>query len=224
VWVLKTATVKTLKMCVGPPFTPPEGPPIRWVEGRLSANKLFHNVPKVVDNYNGTEWESFRLLKTRRSNPRGYLICTKCGGYYKLKEGEKPSDFVSCECGGPLQYYNSLEEAYGTRSSPFGVDESAQRRRSGKSGEVEFAQKLREVNEKHANDNRDRIIESFFENEGNTWDDMILEDSSNLIPTIQKKREEIKTREVSKDSKSLLLLFFAMIVILLFIIIGLIVI
>lgn len=161
------------------------------------------------------------MPKTRRSNPRGYLICTQCGGYYKLKEGENPSDFVSCECGGPLQYYNSLEEAYGTKSSPFGVDESVQRKRSGKSGGAELAQKLREVNEKYTYYSGDEIIESFFENEGNTWDDMILEDSSNFIPTVQRKREEIKMQETSKDSKFLLVLVFIMIVIILLIIIGL---
>ena len=33
-----------------------------------------------------------------------YLICEKCGGYYKLKEGEKPDEFETCECGGTLKH------------------------------------------------------------------------------------------------------------------------
>lgn len=33
-----------------------------------------------------------------------YLICTTCGGYYRLKKGETPEDFESCSCGGILQY------------------------------------------------------------------------------------------------------------------------
>ncbi|MGB9979921.1 DUF5518 domain-containing protein [Methanobacterium sp.] len=37
-----------------------------------------------------------------------YLICEKCGGYYKLKKGEKPSDFESCECGGSLNYVQNF--------------------------------------------------------------------------------------------------------------------
>ncbi|HII84385.1 MAG TPA: hypothetical protein HA271_06020 [Methanobacterium subterraneum] len=29
-----------------------------------------------------------------------YLICENCGGYYALMDGESPSDFDSCQCGG----------------------------------------------------------------------------------------------------------------------------
>ncbi|MCG2829137.1 hypothetical protein [Methanothermobacter sp. K4] len=43
---------------------------------------------------------------------RGYLICTECGGYYQLKDDEDPADFDSCECGGSLGYYSTLEEFY----------------------------------------------------------------------------------------------------------------
>lgn len=32
-----------------------------------------------------------------------YLICEKCDGYYKLREGESIDDFYSCECGGKLK-------------------------------------------------------------------------------------------------------------------------
>ena len=37
-----------------------------------------------------------------------YLICEKCGGYYTLKEGEKPEDFEMCECGGSLRYVQNF--------------------------------------------------------------------------------------------------------------------
>ena len=40
----------------------------------------------------------------------GYLICQKCGGYYKLAEGESKDDFVSCECYGSLTYVDSIDE------------------------------------------------------------------------------------------------------------------
>ncbi|NYB52457.1 MAG: HEAT repeat domain-containing protein [Methanobacteriaceae archaeon] len=40
----------------------------------------------------------------------GYLICLRCGGYYKLREGESAEDFVSCECYGPLKYVDDLED------------------------------------------------------------------------------------------------------------------
>ncbi|ADZ09757.1 hypothetical protein Metbo_1527 [Methanobacterium lacus] len=38
------------------------------------------------------------------SDSPGYLVCEQCGGYYKLKSGESPEDFDTCECGGKLIY------------------------------------------------------------------------------------------------------------------------
>jgi|GEM_PF-3578559 len=40
----------------------------------------------------------------------GYLICDKCGGYYKLKEGELADDFEECQCGGKLRYVDDIDE------------------------------------------------------------------------------------------------------------------
>ncbi len=37
----------------------------------------------------------------------GYLICTKCKGYYKLQPEEYPEDFAICTCGGELKYNNA---------------------------------------------------------------------------------------------------------------------
>lgn len=39
----------------------------------------------------------------------GYLICENCNGYYQLQEGETPSDFDFCECGGHLNYHETLD-------------------------------------------------------------------------------------------------------------------
>lgn len=40
----------------------------------------------------------------------GYLKCEKCGGYYELQKGESPDDFQDkCECGGNLNYVESLD-------------------------------------------------------------------------------------------------------------------
>lgn len=39
----------------------------------------------------------------------GYLVCDKCGGYYKLQPGESPENFGDqCECGGKLNYYTNF--------------------------------------------------------------------------------------------------------------------
>jgi len=40
----------------------------------------------------------------------GYLKCDKCRGYYELKPGESPDDFSECECGGNLEYVESLSQ------------------------------------------------------------------------------------------------------------------
>ncbi|MGC9516155.1 MAG: hypothetical protein ACP5C3_00490 [Methanomicrobiales archaeon] len=34
----------------------------------------------------------------------GYLLCEKCMGYIKLKEGESPHKYKKCKCGGNLIY------------------------------------------------------------------------------------------------------------------------
>jgi uncharacterized membrane protein len=33
-----------------------------------------------------------------------YVICEKCGGHYRLKDGETLEDFETCHCGGKLKY------------------------------------------------------------------------------------------------------------------------
>lgn len=55
-----------------------------------------------------------KRIRTKKSESEpikkgdGYLICDKCGGYYELKPGESPSDFVECECGGELKYSDEI--------------------------------------------------------------------------------------------------------------------
>ncbi|MBP2045188.1 hypothetical protein [Methanobacterium aggregans] len=42
-----------------------------------------------------------------------YLVCEKCGGYYKLQRGESPNDFTKkCECGGNLIYSKTMVNNY----------------------------------------------------------------------------------------------------------------
>ncbi len=44
-------------------------------------------------------------VNSHSSKKSRYLICKKCDGYYKLKYGESPQDYIKCECGG--QFYLS---------------------------------------------------------------------------------------------------------------------
>ena len=39
-----------------------------------------------------------------------YLICENCGGFYSLKDGESPQDFLACECGGNLNFIESEDD------------------------------------------------------------------------------------------------------------------
>jgi hypothetical protein len=56
------------------------------------------DISKLIDGTNS---------KQRVSH--GYLVCDKCNGYYRLKEGESPDDFSKCQCGGELRYVKSLD-------------------------------------------------------------------------------------------------------------------
>jgi len=40
----------------------------------------------------------------------GYLVCHKCYGYYPLKDNELPDDFVECECGSNLEFYENIDD------------------------------------------------------------------------------------------------------------------
>lgn len=46
--------------------------------------------------------------KKRPSHNNGYLFCRKCQGYYQLQDNESKDDFVSCECGWELEFYETL--------------------------------------------------------------------------------------------------------------------
>ena len=59
------------------------------------------------------EREKFMKINGPNGQNKGYLICDKCGGYYKLEEDESPDDFVlKCKCGGELKVFNSFDENY----------------------------------------------------------------------------------------------------------------
>ncbi|MCK9151551.1 hypothetical protein [Methanobacterium alcaliphilum] len=45
------------------------------------------------------------------------LICKNCNGFYKLKEGESVYDFLTCECGGELEYKPQLISKYKAKTS-----------------------------------------------------------------------------------------------------------
>ncbi|MCZ3366517.1 MULTISPECIES: hypothetical protein [Methanobacterium] len=40
----------------------------------------------------------------------GYLICDTCNDVYKLQDMESPEEFDTCQCGGNLEYYETLQD------------------------------------------------------------------------------------------------------------------
>lgn len=151
----------------------------------------------------------FQLSKAGKSDSKGYLVCSECGGYYKLKEGESPADFVSCQCGGSLQYYDSIEEAYTER--PPKVDETINRISSEIINESETTQGPYEITHTGLTSNKE-TLESLLKKD--------YDDAQDFISTIQDKREAIKTH---KDTNYLPILFFiaTMIVLLIILILSL---
>ena len=40
----------------------------------------------------------------------GYLICSKCKGYYQITDGQSPGNYTDqCSCGGKIRYVDNLD-------------------------------------------------------------------------------------------------------------------
>lgn len=57
-----------------------------------------------------TDVTQFRQKTDLRGEPiGGYLVCNRCGEYYKLQPNESPDDFTDiCKCGGKLSHYTTI--------------------------------------------------------------------------------------------------------------------
>lgn len=150
-------------------------------------------------------------MNSGKSYSKGYLICSECGGYYKLEEGESPSDFVSCQCGGSLQYYDSLEEAY--RKKPHEINETTEEITSRKFEIIKESEIIQEPHEEiigaEITDNRE-TLESLLKKD--------LDGAQDFISTIQNKRKEIKTHK--KTNYLTIFVFIIVTIILLIILIS----
>jgi hypothetical protein len=63
---------------------------------------------------NSSDINLFKNLRRLNGN-HGYLICPKCYGYYPLKENELPEDFLECECGNSLEFYENIDNFLETK-------------------------------------------------------------------------------------------------------------
>ncbi len=48
-------------------------------------------------------------LKSENEVEGEFLVCKQCNSYYNIKKGEYLDDFISCQCGGELQYYEDIK-------------------------------------------------------------------------------------------------------------------
>jgi len=63
------------------------------------------------DSNTGKSFDLNFFENLKRSNEdHGYLICHKCYGYYPLKGNESPDDFLECECGNDLEFYEDIDD------------------------------------------------------------------------------------------------------------------
>jgi hypothetical protein len=68
-----------------------------FVDGAINGNPFYNEIfDRIID-----------VLKYLQPSYEGYLVCQKCGGYYKLQSGELPEDYDVCQCGGELEYHPS---------------------------------------------------------------------------------------------------------------------
>ena len=73
----------------------------------VKAYKTYFKLFKTdISKYKANPYGDLKPDSKKSNN--GYLVCEKCGGYYKLQEGESPDDFENCQCGGRLRYYENI--------------------------------------------------------------------------------------------------------------------
>ncbi|MEN6292957.1 MAG: hypothetical protein ABFC34_17815 [Methanobacterium sp.] len=79
----------------------------------VNKNKTYITTIDVINAYKTI----FKIIKTdispmvNKKEYKGFLICSKCNGYYSLEDDEIPDDFTHCRCGGTITYVPSLEKA-----------------------------------------------------------------------------------------------------------------
>lgn len=125
-----------------------------------------------------------------------YLVCEKCSGYYKLKEGEKPEDpqnlifwdqenevfygFESCECGGTLKYVQNFNSHFDEELDPLnelnicpdcGTENHADEKNC-----ISCGKTLNIKNKEPADSNKDKAV-----NESKTFNGMIIRAISIIV-------------------------------------------
>jgi len=77
------------------------------IDDFITAYKTYYKLLKT----DVTQYKCQKELFYGEKENKGYMVCEKCGGYYKLQPGESPDDFSdTCECGGELEFKRLLME------------------------------------------------------------------------------------------------------------------
>ncbi len=133
-----------------------------------------------------------------QDNPAGYLVCSYCRGYYELQEGESPDDFDRCECGSPLEYYESREQFRSRipNSNSTGSDTAIE---YDEYTEVED-QKLDEVNIENGQMSENRQIMDRFTPQEPVSDEVLANLKEDLGRDLWEVLDQYKTRESDNES------------------------
>lgn len=84
---------------------------------KFMAIVLLYSTLGVIGGFIGSLLKRMKTGKFRASPQemdmkkrigKGYLVCKKCGDYYKLQPWESPEDFSTCQCGGEIEYKTRL--------------------------------------------------------------------------------------------------------------------
>lgn len=81
-------------------------------EDVLTAHKTYFKLINTDLTIYKSKTELLELGRELAENQsEGYLVCDKCGNYYKLQSGESPEEFTDdCKCGGKLEFRKCLDE------------------------------------------------------------------------------------------------------------------
>lgn len=87
---------------------------MKGIGGLLNRAKgdFDHMLKSSDTSYNQPNQGENNQIKTRiKPKTNGYLVCDKCQGFYELGVDESPDNFqLECECGGKLEFKESLSE------------------------------------------------------------------------------------------------------------------
>jgi uncharacterized membrane protein len=80
-----------------------------YKKGDKSLKKYLEAEKAKSDQKSQEKYDEIVVHSVDEDTGNRYLVCERCGGWYKLAEDESPEDFERCQCGGEL-YYETFDD------------------------------------------------------------------------------------------------------------------